>query len=275
MSALIKLPPMLNVNPGVTASLPNVTQGYVYDAILLLLGGTTMPKSDITNLRIRLGGTLIWDITGADLDAINAYYKRVQNAAVLPIWFADPNGIDPATMYTGAVDTISTNFSSFQVEADIAAGAVAPQITPYALVRGQPKPQEVAGIVRSMLKSSQSFAAAQEFSVPFPHGTRGGAFLQALHVFNTNVTQLQLLRDQSPIIQYGGATINQYTQAELTRAIQAGLVSADAMVRNDMADLIPTLRPDGTAAGFDFKVSFSAADNIRLYSELLANPAAI
>lgn len=274
---LVKLPPMLNVGPGLTASLPNLPQGYVYDGIALQLSGG-LTKGDINAIRVRLGGILIWDIaSGSDLDAINQYYKRAPSASVLPLWFAQTVvGGDAATLYTGAVDTISHHFSAFQLTAELSDTAPAGSgVVAYGIVRSEPQPKGVESIIRAMILSEQSVQAAQQYTLDFPRGSKGGALIAAVHVFNQYISQIQMLRQSLELVQDGNLGILQYLQDEETRNTQAGLVSYDAMIRNDIADLVPTLTANGTPANFQFKVTFTAADNIRLYSELLLAPEAI
>ncbi len=273
----ILLPPFLNVGPGLVASLPNLPQGYVYDGIALQLGGG-LTKGDIEQIHVRLGGILIWEFAqGSDLDAINQYYKRAPAATVLPCWFATPLvGADQATMYTGAIDTMSHHFSAFQMTVTLAAGAPAGSpITAFGVVRSAPQPKGVESLIRAFLLSEQSVQAAQQYTLDFPKGSAGGALLCAIHVFNTEVTQIQLLRDSQELVEKGNVAIVQYFQNEETRNTQAGLVSYDAMERNDIVDAVPTLNAKGKPANFQFKVTFGAADNIRLYSELILNPAHI
>ena len=275
--AWIKLPPIQNIKPGNTATLPNIPQGYVYDGIILRLGGG-LTKGDIEALRVRLGGVLIWDLfSGGDLDAMNQFYKRTPAAKFLPLWFAQTFvGGDAASLYTGAIDTISHHYSGFQLTAKLAATAPASAtIEAWAMVRSEPQPKGVTSITRALLLSEQSVQAAQQYTLDFPRGSKGGAMICAVHMFNQFITQVQMLRQSQELLEEGTDDLVAYIQNEQTRNTQQGLIVYDALVRNDIADAVPTLQADGKPANFQLKVTFSAADNIRMYSELLLSPDAI
>lgn len=270
-SVLPKLPPFQNVAANQTAVLPEIPQGMVYEGILLQLGGT-FTKAQITGIRIWLGGKKIWDITGADLDSINAYNKRTAVATFLPIWFANPNAPDMVSYMAGAIDT-SVGYSNFWMEVDIG-GATNPTLVAYAL-RSAPsdKDPKFRGMIRALLKTTYAAPSAAEFTIPIPMGGKGGALFRAVHYFHAQITKLQVIKDSFFLLQEGTNAVVQYYENELYRTTQAGLISWDPTQQNDERDAVPTVKGDGNLSNFEHKVTFAAADTIRIYSDLLTTQA--
>ena len=265
---LLKLNPWQNVVAGQTANLPDIAQGMTYECIVLVLGGT-FTKAQINGIRITLGGKKIWDITGSHLDKLNAYSKRVADATLMPIWFANPNAKNRGSYLAGAIDT-SNRYSSFSMEVDIAAGAVNPTLAAHSLV-SLPIAKDAAykNMFRSLIKGTWSFAAANEFAIKAGIGSNYGAYIRALHFFHTNITQLQVRKDSFLLLDRGLNAINQYFQNELSRTIQTGLVSWDPTFQNFEDDAPPTVNQDGQVANYEFLATISAADTIVTYSDML------
>ncbi len=269
------LNPFQNIVAGSTAVLPVIDQGMTYEQIVLVLGGTTFPVSDITGLRLWLGGKKIWDVTGSDLAAINAYYGITANALELPIIFADPNAKTLDEYLTGALDT-SPGYSSFNMEVDIAAGASAPTLSAYAGISSPlAKDKAYAGMFRTLVKSIQSPSGVGQYGLPVPTGSAFGAFIKAIHYFNANITQLDVKKDSFALLQNGVKQVYQAFQAQYGRAIQAGLFSWDPLAGKEyMNETVPTLRSDNSKANFEHLVTMSAADTLRIYSDLYQTYAA-
>ncbi len=269
---LYRLKPLQNVAAGQTATLSNIPQGETYEAFFLVLGGTTLTKGQLDGIRFRLGGKLIVNLKGSDLDAINQYYLRKASSQVLPLWFYDKNAPTPAERNIGCIDT-SQPYSDFECEIDIDGAAVAPTLQLYCRRNATLKDPRIRSLIRAYLGPSiQNFGAAQEYNLEMNTGSKGGALLCAAHVFNSNtISQIQMLRDAIPLIQNGLLNLVQYEEQEMTRFIQSGLVSADFCMENNPGAAIPTLRPNGTLATFEFKATLTAADTLRVVTELLTS----
>lgn len=269
MSVIQKLPPFQNVVASGTAVLPYIPQGMTYEEIILKLGGTTFTKAMITNIRIFLGGKMIWNITGSHLDTINSYFKNTANAAYLSIPFSNRRSMNLAEYLIGALDT-SIGYSSFSAEVDIA-GATAPTLEAYAKISAPiAKDAPYKGMYRTLVKSAHSPASANEFSLPVPLGSRnGGALVRGIHFFHTNITKLQIVKDGFYLLQEGANALVQFEENENYRTTQSGLISWDPLTDDFEPLAVPTLRPDGSPANFEVKATVSAADNITVYSDLL------
>lgn len=271
MSVLHKLPPFQNVGASLTAVLPSIPMGMTFEAILFKLGGS-LTKTLSTGIRVWLGGKKIVELTANQLDSINKYFQLPNDAAYLPLWFADPMANNPADYLAGAIDT-SVNYSNFNIEWDMGAGATH-ALEAYALL-SQPQAQNdrTKGMIRTLVKATHSPASAAEFDLPVPMGG-GGALIRAIHYFHANITKIQVLKDNFPLVQEGTNAVLQFSQGPF-RTAQAGLISYDPMYKNDVRDAVPTLRENGDRAAFAHKVTVSAADAVISVADILTTQSAL
>lgn len=270
---IIKLPPIQNQKPGSTAVLPNPPYGYVYEGIALDMAGSgLMTKQMITEMRLTLGGNLIWQISGADLDGVNRYNGYASQPDKLGLYFANyATGADPATRYTGCVDLITNNPSDFQLELDLSKAAQTPNLVAYASVRNVAQPAAIASVVRVLRRSIFSALAAEQYSVSFPKGGTGGALMRAIYLFNQNITELEFLKNNKPLVQKGLIPILQFFENLVDRNTQPGLDVLDFMLSDSVAAAVNTLGAKGIMDAFQLLATFSATDTIRLYSDFLAD----
>lgn len=268
MSIFHKLPPMQNVGANQTAIMPNPPLGMTYKALHFQLGGTAFTKAQMTNIRVRLQGKQIVDVTGANLDTMNQHMKRVANVAYQSLYFGDPNGKTFLGQMLGAIDT-SRGVSTMEIEVDIGA-ATAPTLQVWAEFM-PPKSIDDPNrdVIRALLKATHAISAAGEFSQPIPLGSVGGASIKRILAFHTNVTRLQVTKDGLWLLQEGEEALLDYLGDVLTRGNQAGLIVFDPTQNDYASDRVPVLRPNGQPATFEFKYTTSAADTIVTYSDLL------
>ena len=264
-----RLPPFQNVAANQTAVLPVIPQGPTFHQIILELGGT-FTKAHVTAIRVRLAGKLIVDVTGSHLDDMNEYMGETANANYLTIPFADPHARTIDGEEIGAIETQNA-YTSFSMEVDIG-GATSPTLKAYAVVSDQLKAiPEHRGLFRALLKAVQSPAASGDENLNVPLGSKAGTLIKRVHLFHANVTQLDVKRDGVFLQDNGETAIVQYDQNAVSRVTQSGHFVFDPLVRDNQSDAVPTARPDGESASFEFIATVSGADTITMYSELYAS----
>jgi len=268
-----KLPPFENVGAGLTAIMPRIPQGEVFHAIVLKLGGTTFTKSQIDQIKLRLGGKVIWDITGANLDAINSYLGMTANASYLVVPFSEFNARTALGESIGAIDTANLQYSGFSAEIKINAAALAPTLEAWAITTPQKNvaQAEHLPLFRALVPSTHNKSAAGEYNLPFPLGSSAGALIKRVHLFHANLTQFNVKMNGVDLLDNGELGVVQYFQNLLTRTTQAGLFVFDPIVRDNQSAAIPTLKDaSGAENNFQFLATLSAGDTITAYSELYA-----
>ena len=273
--SLKKLSPFSNVGANLTAVLPFITQGMTFERIMLKMGGTTFSETHISAIRVTLGGKKIVEISGAHLKDINEYYKETAVTNYLNIWFADPNAKNFDDYMAGALDT-SNQYSNFSMEVDIG-GATAPTLEAWADMSAPIQKGAVyKNMFRTLIKSIHAPSAANEFSLPVPLGSAQGSFIRGIHMFHTNVTKLQIVKDGFYLLEDAANALNQAHQNNFGRTTQAGLINWDPVATNFARHrVVPTLRADGRQATFEVKATVSAADTITAYSDLLQTHAGV
>lgn len=276
MSRLIKLNPFENVVAGSTALLPRIQMGQTFEMILLKLGGT-FTKAQINNIRIRLGGKLIWDVTGSDLDKINQYMGHAENAAYLPIWFAEPTAQTHKGQLTGAIDT-SIPYSGFAIECDIDSGATNPTLEAWAQVSApkpvsemEPESKVRKLLFRSLIKSTHQAGGAGTYNLNIAKGSDGGTLLKRVFIYHDYVTQFSVKKNGLDLQDRGENGVVQFLQNELNRETQSDQLVYDPVLSDLQGDAVGTLRSNGQPANFEFNATTSAADNdIVTYADIYA-----
>lgn len=267
-----KLPPFENVGAGLTAIMPRIPQGEVFHAIILKLGGT-FTKAQIDQIKIRLGGKVIWDITGSHLDSICSYLGFTANASYLTIPFAEFNARTALGENIGAIDTANFTYSGFSLEVKVNSGATSPTLEAWAVttpVKNVAQPEHLP-LMRVMVPSTHNKAAAGEYNLPFPLGSTAGALIKRLHLFHANLTQFNVKMNGVDLLDNGELGVVEFFQDLLTRTTQSGLFVFDPLVRDNQSAAIPTLKDaNGNENSFQFLATLSAADTITAYSELYA-----
>jgi len=272
-----KLQPFENVGANQTAIMPRIQQGEVFHGILLKLGGTAFTKAMIDQIKIKLGGKTIWDLTGSQLDTICSYLGFTANAAYLMIPFSEFNARTIWGEAIGAIDTATITYSNFSMEVKIGA-ATAPTLEAWAYttpVKTVSQPGYIP-MVRTMIPAVHNLGAAGKYALPIPLGSAAGANLKRLHHFHANITELNTKVNGTDLIDQGEIGVLQYEQNMLTRVTQAGHLVLDLLVRDNQSEAMPTIRADGKGVNnFEFYTTISAADTITTISDMYASVNAV
>lgn len=271
MLKIERLPPFENVAANQTAIMPRLPQGKIYHGIGLKLGGTAFTKTMISQIKLRLGGKVIWDVSGDQLDAINKYLGMTANAAYLMIPFSELNSKTILGEAIGAVDTRNFNYSGFSAEIAIGA-ATAPTLEAWAFVTDDKIVENPAHlpIVRVMVPSTHNKGAAGTYNLPIPMGSALGGLLKRIHLFHTNLTAFDVKVNGNDVQDVGENGLVQFWQNNLTRVTQAGHLAFDPLTRDNQSDSLPTLDANGRENNFLFNAKFSAADTVKVVTEMYA-----
>ena len=217
--------------------------GMVYHRIILQLGGT-FTKSQITEIRIKANGKLIFQDSGSRIDLINQYKGLAASATLLTIDFTEPRMRDQFEQLMGGLDTGKDKtgmpkVSSLLMEIDIA-GATNPTLVAYLDCGYQDTQVEkisVDLIGKRLLFSFPVSATASRFPLQIPYGAQGGSLIKRIHLVGSNnnitVNGVVINKDSAPIFDLPLA-VNQFVQAEFQRTPQASLFTVDFIVDMNM-----------------------------------------
>jgi hypothetical protein len=244
-----------NVAAGGVAT-ANITPGNSLDKAVLNLGGTTMTKALIETLKLMWNGRPIWELSGTQLDKINAYRGKSADAAFLTLPFADETGLTEIDRAIGAFDT-SLGTQTLQISAKIGAGASAPTLS-HQLYQSPPQrnkagvPAEFAGLVTKFLRYNWDKSVGGTLSVPLPFGEKQGAVIKRLHIEHGGYVTGVTVKESSNIIHESTKAKNEFSQKEWGRVPQANWYTVDFVEDGNMMkawdtrnvrslELIPTL----------------------------------
>jgi hypothetical protein len=267
----IKLPPFQNVGAGQKALMPRIQQGEVFHGILLKLGGT-FTKAHITRLLIRLGGKVIWDVTGAQLDTMNQYMGMTANASYLLIPFSEFNARTLLGEQIGAIDTRTAVYSDFALEADIDAAAVTPSLEAWKLVTNE----KIVGdarhlpLFKAMIPGIHTPNSSGTHNLDVAVGSAAGSLVKRLHFWHVNIIEQSVKRDGQDIYDQVPNALAQFWQNNLTRVTQAGHLCFDPLTLDNQSEALATVRPDGRRVSYEWRSTLSAGDTITTVSELYA-----
>jgi len=245
--SLIKLEPFENVAPtGVAVLNTDRLWPYTCEYLQLTLGGGAFTKAMLTNLKIRFGTKVVWDLSGAQLNSLNLFEVRPQAVTVLTIPFYNVRARDISQMYVGAPDFAALGVRRVTVEATIT-GATTPTLTARASV--VPPGLLAAGanrLFRALLRTPLSPAAAvQQQPQMINYGQAGGALLRKLHFFSALVTSISIKRDGLDYFEDVPLAENNAQLDEQGWDPQANIYSVNFIPEDNELKALTSIRDDG------------------------------
>jgi len=272
----LKCPPFENVGANQTAIIPRLPMGEVYHGIILKLGGAAFTKAHITSILIRLGGKVIWDVTGPQLDTTVQYMGMTPDASFLLIPFSEFNARTILGEEIGAIDTVNFNYSGFSIEVEIG-GATAPTLEAWRKTTNKKavaEPEHLP-LFKAMIPATHSFGSAGTYSFPIPTGSQAGALVKRIHYFHTNITEQSVRFAGQDIYDQVPTALAQFWQNNLTRVTQAGHLCFDPITLDNQSATLPTLNRSNKLNNIEWRNKLSGADTINTITELYATLSSI
>lgn len=267
MGARLKLLPANNVLATglATIDLSNLL-GTSIERIFLQLGGT-FTKAMITLIQLKANGKIIWESTGAAIDARNAYRGITASAAFLTLDFAEIFSKTELGQNLGNIDT-TAGINSLKLEVAIA-GATAPTLQGYAeinLPQTDPAQANSRALIAKVARSTITVGAAGTFSLAVPHFAvaDGGSLFKRIAIFSANMNAL-VIKKNGIVIEDSVKALNDFNQAEYKRVPQTGLYMVDFVVDGNQSQLLNTR----DAQTMEFLATFSAGETVTIESEVL------
>lgn len=262
---ITKLLSFSNVVAGGTATV-SIPCGPTYRRFLLQCSGTTFNNTHITEIRYKINGRLAFQVKGADLIKMNAYYGLFAASDMMVVDFSELFARDQVAQNIGAIPSIA--FTTYQIEVDISGTAVGPVLNAWVdTTPPRQLPVDAQGrpiaVIEKLLQYTSSFAAGGKFNLPVPIGAVGSV-IKRIYFFHTNLTALEIKKN-GIVIHDTPVYINQHAQKENKHTPQAGLEVWDTCIDWNLTDMVSTT----DAAAFELNVTVSAADTIRYLVEYI------
>lgn len=250
---LQKLPPIQNVTANGVATLFVPIKATI-NRIVLTLGGTTFTKAMITDIKVKLGAKIVYNLSGAQLDLINQYRGIYNDATHLTIDFTERDAPSVDAKEVGAYD-LGAIRDDMYMEFTIA-GATAPTLVALAFVT----PTQGNPLILKMLSVPANTAVGGKFNINF---NPRGALVKRVHMFSALITQCEVKKNGIPVFDSVLVADNSFIQQEYRKVPQAGLYVVDFVLDNNQSGALVT----GDAQALEWNPTLSGSSAVPTFFE--------
>lgn len=235
----------IGVAPGSVATIRIPAEALTLVGIKLALSGTTFDKTKIDRVRVKVGARVIWDLTGAQINAQNNYKGSNDSARVLMLDFTERTQAIFPVKEVGGLDLMTlAAIGEVYLEIYINAGAVSPIL--YAF--GYFEQQQGNPIVLKHVPFTFTTNAAGRFTLPL---NLRGALLKRVWLFftgtawtgaaNGNVNRVEVKKNG--VVMFDQTDLdNRFDQTNFKKIPQAGLYCIDFIVDDNHDAAVATVR---------------------------------
>ena len=275
MNKQMILDPFTNVvASGIAICDMNKFLGSVLEKITLTLGGT-FTRAMITSVVLKANGKVIYESTGAFLDAANMYNARyaVSDVKILKIDFMDRNARTPNAFQAGALDlSRESGITSLRLEVTIA-GATAPTLVGFGDVSPPTKDPAEAGLrwlTSRKHRATVSIGAAGTYALPVPHldPAGGGSNYRRIYIYSALCTGIKTMREG--VTEHELSKLdNEASQKDNNKNAQTNLVVFDPVQDGQLSGRTWDTRPASGVRSAQFYATFSGAETITIETDEL------
>lgn len=243
--------------------------------IALVLGGT-FTKANISQIKVRFGTKIVWDITGAQLNSMNLFEGRPGTATVLILPFANSRARHLEQQYIGAPDFGALGIRKVDIEVSVSGATDPITLEAWAEV-APPKLLTPAQnlLFRAMLRQPLApNAALVDYPFAINYGQAGGSLLRRMHFFSALVTKLKIKRDGLDFFEDISLALNNAILDENGWDPQASIFTFNAAEDDNEMKSLTSIRNDGQGGSLvpqQILVTTSGAGAFDVVSDVFAN----
>ena len=274
MNKQIYLDPFQNVVASGTAICDfNKLLGTVLEKITLVLGGTSFTNSNITLIQLKANAKVIWESTGANVNASNLYNGATNSASILKIDFMDRKAVTVNARQAGTIDLSQlSGITNLRLEVTIS-GATAPTLSGMADVSPPTSDANEVGIRWLMARrhrASYVVTAAGQFALPVPHidPAGGGSSFRRIYLYSQYLTAIKTVRDGITEHDIQNLAVLNATQQDNFKVPQASLFVFDPVQTGTLLGNTWDTKK-GLVGSAQFYGTFSAGETITIETEEL------
>jgi hypothetical protein len=242
------------VAAGQIATLRIAPEDFTLVGVKLALSGPTFDKTKITRIRIKVGPRVIWDLTYAQVQAINNYKNGADNLKYLLLDFTERSQAIFPVKEIGGLDLMAlVSIGEVFIEMYIDATAVGPVISAtgyYEARQGNP-------MVLKFVPFSFTQSAAGRFTLPL---NMRGALIKRVWLFyngtnwtasaNGNISRMEVKKNG--IVMFDQYDLdNRFDQAQFKKVPQAGLYVVDFLLDDNHDAHVTTVRNTQSGQVYD------------------------
>lgn len=261
-----------------TATLRIAAEAATLVGIKLALSGTTFDNTHISRMRLKIGPKVIWDLTGAQILAINAYKNGAANSKYLWIDFCERDQAAFPIKEVGGIDLMAVlPVGEVYLEIFIDGTSVAPQIT----AQGYFEQSQGNAAILKFVPFSFTQAASGKFTLPL---SMRGAMIKRIWNFytgtnwtaTTNGNFSRLEAKKNGVVFYDQMDLDaRQDAAQFKKVPQANLFVADMIIDNNHNANVATMRQTNGGAlvydSFEFNAYLTdgAGSTVQCIAEVL------
>ena len=246
--------------------------GSVIEKLTLVLGGT-FTKSMITLIQLKANGKVIFETSGARLDASNLYNGGAVDATVLKIDFMDRKAVTVNARQAGAIDfSAGSGITQLRLEITIA-GASSPTLVGFADLSPPTNDPAEAGIRGLILRRHQgtiTVGGAGTFALPIPHlePSGGGSVYRRILFYSAQMNAFRTQREG--VTEHELTKLqNEAAQKDNFKVPQANLIVFDPVQVGQMSGCLWDTRPAVGVRSAQFYGTFAAGETFVVETEEL------
>lgn len=273
MNKQIALDPFQNVvASGIAINDLNKLLGSVLEKMVFTMGGT-FTRSNVTLIQLKANGKVIFETTGAAIDARMTYNGHTSDSTIFSIDFVDRKSITANARQAGTLDlSAKSGITSLRLEVTIS-GATSPTLVGVADVSpptDDPAEKEIRWLMGRSHRATQVIGAAGTFALNIPHldPAGGGSNYRRVYIFSSNLTAIKSMRE--------GVTEHELTklqneacQKDNFKVPQTGMVVFDPVQDGQLQGRTWDTRPSSGVRSAQFYGTFSAGETITIETDEL------
>jgi hypothetical protein len=244
----------VGVAPGQIATIRVPAEEFTMVGAKLALSGTNFDKTKIDRVRVKVGARVIWDLTYAQIQAINNYKNGADNLKYLLLDFTERTQAIFPVKEIGGLDLMTlVSIGEVFIELYINAGAVGPVINGM----GYFEQRQKNPIVQKYVPFSVTQTASGRMTLPI---NLRGSLLKRLWCFysgtawtaSTNGNLSRMECKKNGVVFFDQMDLdNRFDQAQFKKVPQAGLYVVDFLIDDNHDAHITTVRNSESGQIFD------------------------
>lgn len=243
MRELTPLPSISDVGPGNDSSL-NLPLGKTYEMIQLEYSGKKangvddVTPSDLQNIEVQVNGKVIQAYKdGNEIDVLNQFYGRGAANGFLNLWFIRPELENIGGMWASRLTALGTaDIQTLTLHFHGKDDLTSLSVKAHAVKNPVSQPMGLITKVRAFPRSFATSGQQEIDNIP-----RSGARIAAMHLFKSDVSDVELTVDQRNKVDASKALLEEYQIRVGKRTPQTAVAThIDFLINGDIEDALAT-----------------------------------
>ena len=250
------------VQTGVAST--RVSLGQIINGLKIVMGGTSPdPTTEIGRVVVRINEKIVFDLSGAQIEVLQAHKGIVAAANELHIDFLEMTALTIGSMFTGAHDT-SKGVSAYDLEVHTVGAPADVTLESYRDVSPAHPNSPGIGKIRAYVPQTLIFTASGKYShMPSFHAEKKAAILR-LAFLGSTVTAVGVKKRGVHVFDNIPLAVNANDLARWGRVTQSDLFCVDFVKRGIIEEAL-----HADTQNIEYEVETSGAGDVTLITEMI------